>query len=114
LGFLGHLLWWFNGNIKDYQRCLIFSRWKSSTLFNMLEKVSISDIQSMSIISFWYVYIYMLAPPPEPMFEWMRLRQMMHASKQTDQNWLMFPCRWLNDITYVGKQTDSHVRSVGI
>ena len=35
----------------------------------------------------------MLAPPPEPMFEWMRLRQMMHASKQTDQNWLMFPCR---------------------
>ena len=62
-----------------------------------------------------YIYIYIYAsPPPEPMFEWMRLRQMMHASKQTDQNWLMFPCRWLNDITYVGKQTDSHVRSVGI
>jgi len=33
LGFLGHLLWWFNGNIKDYQRCLIFSRWKSSKIF---------------------------------------------------------------------------------
>jgi hypothetical protein len=27
---------------------------------NMLEKVSISDIQSMSIINFWYVYIYMV------------------------------------------------------
>jgi hypothetical protein len=38
------------------------------------------------------IYIY-ASPPPEPMFEWMRLRQMMHASKQTDQNWLMFPCR---------------------